>query len=175
MSSSDCSPLTEDCLKTRYVASHSVTYSAKEKEGKTHYMFQVANFWCTLSLFIKIQKHMSTVTLVRLALFATVLAVLPSQFHLFRYPTIDRYESFSLYHSSKPRILLYFLTFVIYLRFILALTNSALGFFLFSFHVHEKTILIPGLTTLLLFIETPVAAVWFQVRKANHDQTCYGS
>ena len=86
---------------------------------------KVANFWCSISVLIKVREIFSRVALVRAALFFTLVAVLPSQLLLFR--------------ESSPH------------KFVLALTNSALGFFLFSFHVHEKTILIPLTTVMLLY------------------------
>ena len=89
---------------------------------------KVATFWCSLSVLLKVRDLVDRVLLVRAALFFTLVAVLPSQILLFR--------------NATPH------------KFILALTNSALGFFLFSFHVHEKTILIPLTTAvLLLFAE----------------------
>lgn len=47
------------------------------------------------------------------------------------------------------------------LRFILALANSSLSFFLFSFQVHEKSILIPLLPISLLFAHNSLLAGWF--------------
>ena len=85
---------------------------------------KVATFWCSLSVVVKVRDMFERVTLVRAALFITLIAVLPSQILLFRKATSQ--------------------------KFLLALTNSALGFFLFSFHVHEKTILIPLTTVVLL-------------------------
>ena len=85
---------------------------------------KVANFWCSISVVLKVRNIFSRVALVRAALFFTLVSVLPSQLLLFR-------------ESSHH-------------KFLLALTNSALGFFLFSFHVHEKTILIPLTTVMVL-------------------------
>ncbi|GBN12324.1 hypothetical protein AVEN_250725-1 [Araneus ventricosus] len=39
--------------------------------------------------------------------------------------------------------------------------NSSLAFFLFSFQVHEKTILLPALPILLQLEEYPLPCVWF--------------
>jgi alpha-1,3-glucosyltransferase len=113
---------------------------------------KVANFWCSVSVLVKVRDIFSRVALVRAALFFTLVSVLPSQILLFR--------------ESSPQ------------KFILALTNSALGFFLFSFHVHEKTILIPLTTVVLLYndkranaqtdeqsstLTVSLPAVWFTV------------
>lgn len=86
---------------------------------------KVANVWCSVSVVVKVKELFSRVVLVRCALFLTLVSVLPSQLLLFR-------------ESSHS-------------KFLLALTNSALGFFLCSFHVHEKTILIPLATIVLLY------------------------
>jgi len=113
---------------------------------------KVANFWCSISVIVKVRELLSRITLVRAALFFTLVSVLPSQLLLFR--------------ESTPH------------KFILALTNSALGFFLFSFHVHEKTILIPLTTVVLLYndkrtngqtngqtneLEVSLPVVWFTI------------
>lgn len=46
-------------------------------------------------------------------------------------------------------------------RFIYAMINSSLAFFLFSFQVHEKSILLPLLPVSLLVLEEPVATTMF--------------
>jgi alpha-1,3-glucosyltransferase len=46
-------------------------------------------------------------------------------------------------------------------RFIYALINSSLAFFLFSFQVHEKSILLPLLPVTLLVLEEPIATTMF--------------
>lgn len=42
-----------------------------------------------------------------------------------------------------------------------ALINSSLAFFLFSFQVHEKTILLVSLPVMLLFPLEPITCLWF--------------
>ena len=46
-------------------------------------------------------------------------------------------------------------------RFLYAMINSSLAFFLFSFQVHEKSILLPLLPVSLLVLEEPVATTMF--------------
>lgn len=46
-------------------------------------------------------------------------------------------------------------------RFLYAMINSSLGFFLFSFQVHEKSILLPLLPVTLVLLEEPIAATIF--------------
>lgn len=69
------------------------------------------------------------------SILATLISVLPSSLMLFR--------------KTTTKSLLY------------NLTNGALGFFLFSFQVHEKSILLPLLPATLLLLEEPVMSVWF--------------
>jgi alpha-1,3-glucosyltransferase len=46
-------------------------------------------------------------------------------------------------------------------RFLYAMINSSLGFFLFSFQVHEKSILLPLLPVTLLILEEPISTTIF--------------
>jgi alpha-1,3-glucosyltransferase len=69
------------------------------------------------------------------SLAATILAFLPACIHVGYYPTRR--------------------------GFIYALANTSLAFFLLSFQVHEKTILIPLLPITLLYTELPSLVVWF--------------
>lgn len=65
----------------------------------------------------------------------TMLAVLPSSVHI-------------LFKASKR-------------NFMLALLNASLGFFLFSFQVHEKSILLAALPAILVFQLYPFECFWF--------------
>lgn len=65
---------------------------------------------------------------------ATVASVLPSSINLF-------------INSSKK-------------NFLLSLINASLGFFLFSFQVHEKSILLVTLPIILVFPLEPVMCIW---------------
>lgn len=78
---------------------------------------KVANFWCALNVVYKLRRVFDTSTLTKLALGATVAAILPGM----------------LLFITRPRKEL--------LPF--ALANSSLAFFLFSFQVHEKSVLLP--------------------------------
>jgi alpha-1,3-glucosyltransferase len=46
-------------------------------------------------------------------------------------------------------------------KFLYALVNSSLAFFLFSFQVHEKSILIPAIVAILIFPAEPFVVFWF--------------
>ncbi|KAK0188896.1 glycosyltransferase family 57 protein [Armillaria mellea] len=85
---------------------------------------KVANFWCFSNVVIKWRLLLSVETLVRLSTVLTVLGFLPAVVLMAQAP--------------EPRLLPY------------ALLTSSLGFFLFSFQVHEKTILVPLLPALML-------------------------
>src|SRR3954451_14811028 len=69
------------------------------------------------------------------SLFTTLLAILPSCVHLGLNP--DKH------------------------RLVYCLANSALAFFMFSFQVHEKSILLPALPITLLILDEPFWSSWF--------------
>jgi alpha-1,3-glucosyltransferase len=85
---------------------------------------KVANFWCALNVVVKLRKYPSEL-LQRASLLATLAAITPPCFVIF----------------TKPRKEL----------LPLALATTAWAFFLFSFQVHEKSVLLPlmPMTTLL--------------------------
>ncbi|RZC33471.1 Alg6 Alg8 domain containing protein [Asbolus verrucosus] len=96
---------------------------------------KVSNFWCALNVFYKLKLRFSNYEMMRICLFATISTVFPSSFDLFLRP------------SSK--------------KFVVALINSSLAFFLFSFQVHEKTILLVAVPVLLYFPQKPFVCFWF--------------
>ncbi|TVY73542.1 putative dolichyl pyrophosphate Man9GlcNAc2 alpha-1,3-glucosyltransferase [Lachnellula suecica] len=77
---------------------------------------KVANFWCTLNVIVKLRNYPSEL-LQRASLLLTLAAITPGCFVIF----------------VKPRKEL----------LPLALATTAWGFFLFSFQVHEKSVLLP--------------------------------
>ncbi|KAJ3280535.1 Glucosyltransferase-like protein, partial [Borealophlyctis nickersoniae] len=96
---------------------------------------KVSNVWCALNIAIKLRQLAELQTLLYLSMACTLLAVLPSSIDLLRRP-------------GRRRL-------------IYATVNGALGFFLFSFQVHEKSILLPAMPVSLLLLDEPVWAVWF--------------
>ncbi|KAL3139491.1 hypothetical protein ABBQ38_003815 [Trebouxia sp. C0009 RCD-2024] len=98
----------------------------------------VANFWCVSSPVFKWRRVYSQQALVKLCAGASLAAALPSMLYQMRAP------------SAKGLLL--------------GMANSSLAFFLFSYQVHEKSILLPLLpVSLLAFEESVVAArlpVW---------------
>ncbi|XP_061979533.1 probable dolichyl pyrophosphate Man9GlcNAc2 alpha-1,3-glucosyltransferase [Populus nigra] len=89
----------------------------------------VANFWCSTSILIKWKRLFTTRSLRFVSLVATILTFLPSMIQQILAP------------SSKG--------------FLYGLLNSSFAFYLFSFQVHEKSILLPLLPATLLAMELP--------------------
>jgi len=83
---------------------------------------KVANFWCSLNVIYKL-KAINQDTLVLISSLVTLLTALPSNLALFWLPSKD--------------------------QFILALFNTSMSFFLFSYHVHEKSILLVAFPALM--------------------------
>ncbi|XP_051232138.1 dolichyl pyrophosphate Man9GlcNAc2 alpha-1,3-glucosyltransferase [Dicentrarchus labrax] len=96
---------------------------------------KVANTWCSLNILIKIRSILSSDSQIYLSTACTLLAVLPSSVKLLTKPTFWQFK--------------------------LALANSALAFFLFSYQVHEKSILLAALPVCLLLNDLPLVAIWF--------------
>ncbi|XP_061369046.1 probable dolichyl pyrophosphate Man9GlcNAc2 alpha-1,3-glucosyltransferase [Gastrolobium bilobum] len=95
----------------------------------------VANFWCASSIIIKWKRLFTTESLKLLSFTATVITCLPSMILQIKSP-------------SK-------------LGFLYGLLNSSFSFYLFSFQVHEKSILLPLLPATLLAVEEPFIFRWF--------------
>ncbi|KAG7543780.1 Glycosyl transferase ALG6/ALG8 [Arabidopsis thaliana x Arabidopsis arenosa] len=89
----------------------------------------VANFWCTTSILVKWKKLFTTPSLKSISLAATVLASLPSMVQQILSPSNE--------------------------GFLYGLLNSSMAFYLFSFQVHEKSILMPFLSATLLALKLP--------------------
>ncbi|KAM9384074.1 dolichyl pyrophosphate Man9GlcNAc2 alpha-1,3-glucosyltransferase [Pholidichthys leucotaenia] len=96
---------------------------------------KVANVWCSLNTLIKIRSILSSDSQLYLSFACTLLAVLPSSIRLLTKPTFWHFK--------------------------LALVNSSLAFFLFSYQVHEKSILLAALPVCLLLSELPLMSIWF--------------
>lgn len=95
---------------------------------------KVANFWCVSNLFVKYKEQFSNDELKLYALILTLLAISPSCLLV-----LFKASAKNLGKSKK--------------LFVYALASCALSFFLFSFQVHEKSILLPMLPLTLLFVE----------------------
>eukprot|EP00828_Plagiopyla_frontata_P043608 TRINITY_DN6866_c0_g1_i3.p1 TRINITY_DN6866_c0_g1~~TRINITY_DN6866_c0_g1_i3.p1 ORF type:complete len:352 (-),score=20.89 TRINITY_DN6866_c0_g1_i3:14-1069(-) len=87
------------------------------------YQLKVATFWCMTDVVMKWQRHFSQFQLTLLSVFFTLISCLPSM----------------ILTILKPKKWV----------FTLSLFNISLAFFFFSYHVHEKTILVPLLPMML--------------------------
>nr|XP_005996906.2 PREDICTED: dolichyl pyrophosphate Man9GlcNAc2 alpha-1,3-glucosyltransferase isoform X1 [Latimeria chalumnae] len=96
---------------------------------------KVANVWCSLSNLIKIKKILSSQVQLILSFLATFLSLLPTCLKLIAHPTQRGFK--------------------------LAMVNCSLSFFLFSYQVHEKSILLASLPACLLITEFPFVSSWF--------------
>ncbi|GAA5951426.1 hypothetical protein JCM3765_005934 [Sporobolomyces pararoseus] len=120
---------------------------------------KVANFWCALNVVVKLRNLASITTLARLSLAMTGLAVLPSTIgviwisHRLGKPSktpspsspsssSTSSSSISLKDPNRPAPTSHLLPHL--------LLTSSLSFFLFSFQVHEKSILLPLMPLTLL-------------------------
>ena len=98
--------------------------------GRGIFEDKVASFWCTVNNIIKIKEIFTQEELFRMALGITLLISIPVCLHLFW--VIIKNKS-----SDLSQMLRY------------SIINVGLAFFLFSYHVHEKTILLIGIPILL--------------------------
>ncbi|KAJ1405375.1 Glycosyl transferase, ALG6/ALG8 [Sesbania bispinosa] len=95
----------------------------------------VANFWCATSVLIKWKRLFTTESLKLLSFTATIITCLPSMVQQIKSP------------SNRG--------------FLYGLLSSSFSFYLFSFQVHEKSILLPLLPATLLALEEPFMFRWF--------------
>lgn len=93
---------------------------------------KVANFWCTTNLVIKYSKIFTPDQLQKLSLLFTVLSILPPGLMIF-FKNITKF-------NNPPQLIIY------------GFSATAWGFYLFSFQVHEKTVLVPLIPTTLLLV-----------------------
>lgn len=96
---------------------------------------KVANVWCALNVVFKFKTNCDQYQMFRICLFTTLSALFPSSADLFLRPNLR--------------------------KFVLALINSSLAFFLFSFQVHEKSILLVAMPVLLYLPYDPFPCFWF--------------
>ncbi|XP_077306690.1 dolichyl pyrophosphate Man9GlcNAc2 alpha-1,3-glucosyltransferase [Lithobates pipiens] len=103
--------------------------------GRGLFEDKVANVWCSLSILFKIKTILSAETQLKLSFACTLLGVLPTCLKLTMSPTLRGFK--------------------------LSLVICALSFFLFSFQVHEKSILLVSLPVCFLLSEIPLMSTWF--------------
>ncbi|XP_020297984.1 probable dolichyl pyrophosphate Man9GlcNAc2 alpha-1,3-glucosyltransferase isoform X2 [Pseudomyrmex gracilis] len=98
---------------------------------------KVANVWCTINIICKLQQHFTNTQLAKTCLVLTTCAILPTCINLVLSPIKE--------------------------AFIISLINSALAFFLFSFQVHEKSILLIAIPVLMYFHNDPLPCFWLLI------------
>ncbi|KAA0203193.1 hypothetical protein HAZT_HAZT005819 [Hyalella azteca] len=96
---------------------------------------KVASVWCSLSIAIKFKELVNNFQMAKLCLVTTGLLSLPSCINLFQNGTIAHFKY--------------------------SLVNVSFIFFLFSFHVHEKSILLVAIPACLLFSSESFMTSWF--------------
>jgi len=94
----------------------------------------VANFWCATAPVARWKERFEIPTLARAALFTTILAATPAMAQQISRPSRE--------------------------GFVWCMANSAWAFFMFSFQVHEKSILLPLLPVTMLALRAPSLAMW---------------
>ena len=131
------------------------------------YEDKVASFWCTVSVVIKLRRLISQAALLKLSLCTTLVAALPSALNLLRYPSPYCFILALVYIEVIITIAFRNIVFVsveTWSNFVFILqVNSSLAFFLFSFQVHEKSILLAVLPASLLLVRHPHSVVWFSL------------
>lgn len=95
---------------------------------------KVSNIWCLVNVLYKL-KNVNNQTMATICLLITFISILPTCLDLLKKP-------------SK-------------LNFLLSLINCSLSFFLFSFQVHEKSILLVAIPVLLYSPQNTFICTWF--------------
>jgi alpha-1,3-glucosyltransferase len=95
----------------------------------------VANFWCVTHVLVKWKQLFEREVLVKACALATVTACVPSTIH-------------QLIRPSRKGLLM-------------SMLNCSLAFYLFSYQVHEKSILLACLPSALLVLESPRCSIYF--------------
>lgn len=98
---------------------------------------KVASLWCTLSVLVKLKKLVNNINMAMICLLSTVVCMIPSSLLLFINPT-QRHLRYSL-------------------------VNGSFVFFLMSYHVHEKSILLVAIPACLIFSEESFMVTWFLI------------
>ncbi|OZC12026.1 hypothetical protein X798_01207 [Onchocerca flexuosa] len=98
---------------------------------------KVANFWCAVNTLYKLKSNFEIMVLLRVSTIAVFVTNIPCLLCLFYRPTVTNFKY--------------------------GLLASSLSFFLFSFQVHEKSILLVAVPAILLWNENPVFITWLLI------------
>ncbi|KAG8514225.1 Dolichyl pyrophosphate Man9GlcNAc2 alpha-1,3-glucosyltransferase [Galemys pyrenaicus] len=112
-----------------------VLYCCCLKDISTMKKDKVANIWCSFSIFLKIKDILPRHIQIIISFCFTFLSLLPACVKLTLQPSLKGFK--------------------------FTLVCCALSFFLFSFQVHEKSILLVSLPVCLVLSEIPFMATWF--------------
>ncbi|KAJ7109746.1 glycosyltransferase family 57 protein [Mycena crocata] len=123
--------------------------------GRGLFEDKVANFWCASNVVFKWKVWASSAFLVKLSATLTGLGFLPNVLVFLRIAWQTQLSA-PLPQGEKPRLHTPILPLLPY-----GLLTSSLSFFLFSFQVHEKTILLPLLPITLLLSGAPMDSTIF--------------
>lgn len=107
--------------------------------GRGLFEDKVGNFWCASNILIKYKQIFSNEELTKLSLLLTLVSILPPCLMIF-YKNV-MVSKFSKTSTNKS----------IYLCLVYGFAATSWGFFLFSFQVHEKTVLVPLIPSTLLY------------------------
>jgi len=107
---------------------------------------KVGTFWYMLDRFVPVKGTYPDEIVAQLCGCMTLLFLLPCTYHLFNRASTLRGQ-----------------TTILRKTFLLHLFNASMICFLFSYHVHEKTIMLPALAAVLLIPYYSIASVWFLV------------
>ncbi|KAJ3555109.1 hypothetical protein NM688_g2762 [Phlebia brevispora] len=120
---------------------------------------KVANFWCASNIVFKWRLWLSRDTLVKLSAVLTALGFFPSVtgllYHGYQVGASEKLSKKETSSNAPPVPILPLLPY--------ALLASSMSFFLFSFQVHEKTILVPLLPLTLLVSGSSPSSFTFQL------------
>ncbi|EGV60095.1 ALG6, ALG8 glycosyltransferase [Yamadazyma tenuis ATCC 10573] len=100
---------------------------------------KVANFWCTTNLVVKYKQLFSNDQLTKISLVFTLMSIAPPCLMVSYKNLMGSKFSKSSTSTSK------------YMSLVYGFAATAWGFFLFSFQVHEKTVLVPLIPSTLLY------------------------
>eukprot|EP01041_Mallomonas_annulata_P004036 gene4036-8034_t len=99
---------------------------------------KVSNIWYTLSVIVDPREYLEVPQLVQMSMILTIILLLPTIYEICRRPL-------------SP------------MRFLIALCNCSLAFFLASFQVHEKSLLLVLAPAALLLADDLITYAWLQV------------
>ncbi|XP_039750715.1 dolichyl pyrophosphate Man9GlcNAc2 alpha-1,3-glucosyltransferase-like [Pararge aegeria] len=96
---------------------------------------KVSNVWCSANVFVKLKHVYNNEEMVRMCVMSTLVACMPSCLDLF-------------FRINRK-------------KFVLCLINVSLAFFLFSYQVHEKSILLVAIPVTIYLPDDPFTSLWF--------------